>query len=81
MVNEGTKPTPPFNSPGKIPAQPAPKATSTEGKRNSESGGMTYKTGGGMIRVSRILRGWWGRENPNTVPPQDPEDTAAQRQI
>ena len=65
MSQPRTKPTPPFASPKKAPAQPAPLATSTHGKRNHDNGGMTYSGGGpeaakkaayGLILVSRILR-------------------------
>jgi len=70
----------PIPTPKKPSPSPAPLATSTHGKRNHDNGAMEYRTGG-MILGSRLLRAWWGRENPNTVPPQDPEDMAAPRQV
>ena len=51
-------------------------ATSTHGKRDHSNGAMVYKTGGGMVRASRLLA-MMARKNP---PPQDGTENAAESQ-
>lgn len=58
------------------PPKPVDHATNTHGKRDPNSGGMIYKTGGGMIRASRLLA-MRTRKNP---PPQDGTENAAESQ-
>jgi hypothetical protein len=60
-TSEATKPT---------AKTPPAKKTPSCGTRSQENGGMVYetKTGGTMIRVSRILAPKAEAENPNIVP-------------
>jgi len=58
------------------PPKPVNHATSTHGKRDHETGGMIYKTGGGMVMASRLLA-MRARKNP---PPQDGTKNAAESQ-
>ncbi len=69
--------TPASDTSPKPPPIPAAPETPRDGTRSKENpGAVVYKTGGSMIRASRILSEAWRwktpDENPNSIP-KDPQ--------